>query len=139
MLNKIHDWIKGVLIKMGLASELQNIEDHKKIMVDDEQYSLISHWFSVYQSKPDWRHIHKRLPDKTFYDHDMMSLNMGQVAAKKAASLVFNQKAIITVSPKDAKKADEPTSPEDYQTPEKLLVQQTLTDNHFYNNFERYT
>ncbi|GJI52579.1 phage portal protein [Lactiplantibacillus plantarum] len=138
MFNKIHDWIKGVLVKMGLAGELQSVEDHKKIMVDDDQYGLIAKWFSIYQSTPEWQHIHKKLNDGSFYDHDMMSLNMGQVAAKKAASLVFNQKAIITVSPKDAQKDDKPTSPEDYQTPENQLVQQTLKDNHFYNNFERY-
>lgn len=138
MFNRIHDWIKGVLVKMGLATELQSVTDHKKVMADDDQYGLIAKWFSIYQSTPEWLKIHKKLPDDSYLDRQKMSLNMGQVAAKKMASLVFNQKAVITVSPKNAKNPDDPSSPDDYQTIENQFVQQTLKDNHFYNNFERY-
>lgn len=123
---------------MGLAAELQSVTDHKKVMADDAQYGLIAKWFSIYQSTPEWLKIQKKLPDDSYLDRKKMSLNMGQVAAKKMASLVFNQKAVITVSPKNAKNPDDPSSPDDYQTIENQFVQQTLKDNHFYNNFERY-
>ncbi|MCG0885049.1 phage portal protein [Lactiplantibacillus plantarum] len=123
---------------MGLATELQSVTDHKKVMADDDQYGLIAKWFSIYQSTPEWLKIHKKLPDDSYLDRQKMSLNMGQVAAKKMASLVFNQKAVITVSPNNAKNPDDPSSPDDYQTIENQFVQQTLKDNHFYNNFERY-
>ncbi|MDT4758341.1 hypothetical protein RO967_02595 [Lactiplantibacillus plantarum] len=60
MFNRIHDWIKGVLVKMGLAAELQSVTDHKKVMADDTQYGLIAKWFSIYQSTPEWLKIQKK-------------------------------------------------------------------------------
>lgn len=138
MFNKIYDWIKGVLVKMGLASELQSVSNHKKVIVDDEQYNAITQWFSIYQGKPAWQRIHKGLPDNTYLDRKMLSLNMGTIAAKKMSSLVFNQKAIITVSPQAGMASQKPSSPDDTQSIENKFVQQVLKDNHFYNNFERY-
>lgn len=138
MFNKIHDWIKGVLIKMGLVSQLQTVTDHKKVMADDQQYSLISEWFSIYQGQPNWWHIKKGFPDGKKIDRHIMSLNMGEVAAKKMASLVFNQKANISVSPHEDDGDDKPSSPDDYKTDENVFVQHVLQDNHFYHNFERY-
>lgn len=44
---------------MGLATELQSVTDHKKVMADDDQYGLIAKWFSIYQSTPEWLKIHK--------------------------------------------------------------------------------
>ncbi|MGV0167166.1 phage portal protein [Furfurilactobacillus sp. WILCCON 0119] len=122
---------------MGLATTLQNVSDHKKVMVDDQQYSLISDWFSIYQSHPGWQRIHRQLPDGTFLDRQMYSLNMGQVSAKKMASLVFNQKALISVSEHKDKEPDQ-TSPDDYNNVENNFIHGVLQDNHFYHNFERY-
>ena len=116
MFNRIHAWIKGVLVKMGLAAELQSVPDHKKIMADDDQYGLIAKWFSIYQSSPEWLIIHKKLHVDSYLDRKKMSLYMGQVAAKKMASLVFNQKAVNTVSSKNDNNPYEYASTDDFLT-----------------------
>ncbi|MCF6161897.1 phage portal protein [Furfurilactobacillus milii] len=123
---------------MGLATTLQTVSDHKKVMVDDTHYSLVSRWLSIYQSSPDWQQIHRKLSDDTMLNRQMMSLNMGEVSAKKMAGLVFNQKANISVSPHSDDDGSKPSSPDDYKAAENEFVQQVLNDNHFFNNFERY-
>ncbi len=136
MFNRIKGFLKRVLRRMGLITTLQNVTDHKKISVDDDWYAKIGKWLNLYQSNADYLHDKYKTMFGAKHAKMMMTLNMASMSTKKMASLVFNQKAVIIATPK----VDGPheSSPEDYQTPENVFIQQTLKDNHFYTNFERY-
>lgn len=137
MFHRVTNYIKGVLANMGLITKLQNVKDHKKISVNDDWYNQITQWINIYQSKADYLKIASRNLDGEKHGRLSMTMNMASISAKKMASLTFNQKAVIVATPKTEGKSKE-TSPEDFETSENTFIQETLKNNHFFTNFERY-
>lgn len=102
------------------AQNLTNITDHPKIAVSSEEYDRI---------RENVRYFSGRYPQVEYLDsngtknkRDFNHLPVGRTAAKKIASLVFNEQAEIKLDDEQAEK----------------FIQQQLQDDRFTKNFERY-
>lgn len=99
---------------------LSQLTDHKKIAVSDREYRRIKHnlkYFSGHYDPVTYTDSNGLETTRKF-NH----LPIARTASKKIASLVFNEKAEITI---DDKVANE-------------FIQETLTNDRFNKNFERY-
>lgn len=99
---------------------LSQITDHPKVAVSDKEYQRIKdnlRYFSGSYPKIEYRDSNGRVTNRDF-NH----LPIGRTAAKKIASLVFNEQAEIKV---DDARANE-------------FIQQQLQNDRFIKNFERY-
>lgn len=102
------------------TSNLNSILDHPKIAVSQEEYSRIQHNLIYYQSKfDDIKYINS---DGDTKYRKLNHLPIARTAAKKIASLVYNEQAEITA---DNEKVNE-------------FLTQTLDNDRFNKNFERY-
>lgn len=128
--------IKGVMARMGWIQDVAQATSN--IIVDQESYDRVAEWDAVYQGEAPWSGIHWQDVAGVQHSRRLMSLNMGQMAAKKMASLAFNQKAQVLATPKGYEPAGGKTSPKDYDNDANKFIHQVLQDNHFYDNFERY-
>lgn len=108
------------------------------IIVDQDSYDRITAWNAVYQGTAPWSQVHWQDVAGQQHQRPLMSLNMGQMAAKKMASLAFNQKAQILATEKGYQPANGKTSPKDAENAANQFIHQVLQQNHFYDNFERY-
>lgn len=102
------------------AQNLTNITDHPKIAVSSAEYDRI---------RENVRYFSGRYPQVEYLDsngtknkRDFNHLPVGRTAAKKIASLVFNEQAEIELDDEQAEK----------------FIQQQLQDDRFTKNFERY-
>lgn len=102
------------------AQNLTNITDHPKIAVSSAEYDRI---------RENVRYFSGRYPQVEYLDsngtknkRDFNHLPVGRTAAKKIASLVFNEQAEIKLDDEQAEK----------------FIQQQLQDDRFTKNFERY-
>lgn len=102
------------------AQNLTNITDHPKIAVSSAEYDRI---------RENVRYFSGRYPQVEYLDsngtknkRDFNHLPVGRTAAKKIASLVFNEQAEIKLDDEQANK----------------FIQQQLQDDRFTKNFERY-
>jgi len=102
------------------AQNLTNITDHPKIAVSSTEYDRIRENLKYYAGHyPQIEYIDSNnTPQKRAFNH----LPIGRTAAKKIASLVFNEQAEIKLDDKDANK----------------FIQKQLQDDRFVKNFERY-
>lgn len=131
--------LKGVLARMGIVDSIKSIENLPSINVNDEDMARITEWTNVYKGRPNWINSHAK--DFNGNDHLIgakMSLHMPKVAAKKMASLVFNQAATITAYPSGSEPQPGKTTPNDGENGPNTMLQQILHDNHFTVNFERW-
>lgn len=122
---------------MGLISKISNLSEVQGLMINEEEYSRVQNWLNAYRGDADWQHY--TWMDNYGVDHSekRMTLNMPKTVAHEMASLVFNNKCLINVTPKTDKTKDK-TAPEDLDNPAHLFVQQVLEDNYFYHNAQRY-
>lgn len=102
------------------AQNLTNITDHPKIAVSSTEYERI---------RENVRYFSGRYPQVEYLDsngtknkRDFNHLPVGRTAAKKIASLVFNEQAEIKLDDKDANE----------------FIQKQLLNDRFTKNFERY-
>ena len=102
------------------TQNLTNITDHPKIAVSSTEYDRIRENLKYYAGHyPQIDYIDSNgTPQKRAFNH----LPIGRTAAKKIASLVFNEQAEIKLDDKDANK----------------FIQKQLQDDRFVKNFERY-
>lgn len=102
------------------TQNLTNITDHPKIAVSSTEYNRIRENLKYYAGHyPQIEYIDSNgTPQKRAFNH----LPIGRTAAKKIASLVFNEQAEIKVDDSEADK----------------FVQQQLQNDRFVKNFERY-
>lgn len=102
------------------AQHLSVITDHPKIAITSEEYHRILENLRYYQSK--WDDIKYLNTEGETKKRKRNHLPIGRTAAKKIASLVFNEQAEIKV---DDEKAD-------------AFIQEQLQNDRFIKNFERY-
>lgn len=102
------------------TSNLSSILDHPKIAVTQEEFSRIQHNLTYYQSK--WPAIEYVNTDGDRKRRPMNHLPIARTAAKKIASLVYNEQAEISA---------------DDETLNKFL-NDMLANDRFNKNFERY-
>lgn len=102
------------------TQNLTNITDHPKIAVSSTEYDRIRENLKYYAGHyPQIEYTDSNgTPQKRAFNH----LPIGRTAAKKIASLVFNEQAEIKLDDKDANK----------------FIQKQLQDDRFVKNFERY-
>lgn len=129
--------IKVVLTKMGLVKSIESVSDVSDLLIDDDQVKQIDMWDAAYKGNPEW--IHKKWTSalNNVHSHTQKSLNMPKILSKKMASLVFSKKVNILVTPHvDGVKKDNDDDQSDNEA--NKFIQDTLNDNYFYNNCERY-
>lgn len=122
---------------MGLIKSIESVSDVSNLLIDDDQVKQIDLWDSAYKGNPEW--IHKKWTSalNNTYSHTQKSLNMPKILSKKMASLVFSKKVNILVTPHvDGPKKD--TDDDQGANDANNFIQDTLDDNYFYNNCERY-
>ena len=101
---------------------LGNITEHPQIAVSQEEYTRIMRNLRYYQSK--WDDVEFMNTNGDLVKRPFNHLPIGRTAAKKIASLVYNEQATITV--------DETVSGANE------YVQSVLLNDRFNKNFERY-
>lgn len=119
IIQKIKDFFNRGRYNMT-TSNLSSILDHPKIAVTQEEYSRIQHNLTYYQSKFD--PIEYLNTDGDKQTRKMQHLPIARTAAKKIASLVYNEQAEITSE--DAKVNE--------------FLNDMLANDRFNKNFERY-
>lgn len=102
------------------TDSLNSILEHPKIAVSQEEYSRIQTNLRYYQSR--WDDVFYKDSNGNRQQRKMNHLPIARTAAKKIASLVFNEQAEVSV---DDKVAD-------------AFIQETLKTDRFNKNFERY-
>ena len=126
---------KAVLQKMNVLPILNNVQDHKKVMINDLDVARIKRYQQLYAGEPEWKmRKYTNLQGATRITHRQL-LNMPKITAKKLSSLVFNQKAKIDVSFEDADPSADSTT---YDNPANEYVHQVLRDNRFNETFPRW-
>ncbi|SFC82910.1 phage portal protein, putative, A118 family [Streptococcus gallolyticus] len=119
LIQKVKDFFNRGRYNMQ-TSNLNSILDHPKIAVSQEEYSRIQHNLIYYQSKfDDIKYINT---DGDIKRRKLNHLPIARTAAKKIASLVYNEQAEIT---SDNEKVNE-------------FLTKTLDNDRFNKNFERY-
>ncbi|MCY7152233.1 phage portal protein [Streptococcus gallolyticus subsp. gallolyticus] len=119
LIQKVKDFFNRGRYNMQ-TSNLSSILDHPKIAVSQEEYSRIQHNLIYYQSKfDDVEYINT---DGDVKRRKLNHLPIARTAAKKIASLVYNEQAEITA---DNEKVND-------------FLTQTLDNDRFNKNFERY-
>jgi A118 family predicted phage portal protein len=125
---------KAVLQRMNVLPVLNNVQDHKKIMIDDRDVSRIQSYQKLYAGEPDWKLRNSTQLDGTSRIVHRHLLNMPKVTAKKLSSLVFNQKAKIDVS----YESDGDDTSQKLDNAANEYVHQVLKDNRFNETFPRW-
>lgn len=130
--------MKVVLAKMGLIKSIESVTDVSDLLIDDDQVKQIELWDSAYKGDPYW--IHKRWTSalNRTHSHKQKSLNMPKILSKKMASLVFSKKVNILVTEHSDSKNKNDTDSDQSENETNKFIQETLDDNYFYNNCERY-
>lgn len=102
------------------AQSLGKITEHPKIMVSSDEYERIENNVRYYAGRFD--KVKYKDSNGTQQVRDFNHLPIGRTAAKKIASLVFNEQAEIKVNNQDAD----------------VFLSETLKNDRFNKNFERY-
>ena len=119
---------KAVLQRMNVLPVLNNIQDHKKVMVNDLDVSRIKQYQNLYAGKPAWKMRTITQLNGVVKQVHRHILNMPKITAKKLASLVYNQKASIMVGDNNDGESSEAN---DY-------VHQVLADNNWNEIFPKW-
>lgn len=126
---------KAVLQRMNVLPVLNNVQDHKKVMINELDVARIKKYQELYAGNPSWK-IRKYTAingQKVVVNRKL--LNMPKITAKKLSSLVFNQKAKIDVS---FEGADPSKDSKAYDNPANEYVHDVLKDNRFNETFPRW-
>jgi A118 family predicted phage portal protein len=121
LINQIKNFL-GIGKMANTPKSLQNITDHPKIGIDSKEYTRIDkdkQFFEGSFPKVRYRNSYGEIQER-----DYIALNMAKLAVRRMASILFNEKAEITID-------EEISGAEDW-------VQEFLRNNDFNKNFERY-
>lgn len=111
------------------GKDIAKITDHPKIGIDSLEYARIAENFKYYaNSFPDVNYKSSFGENKK---REFKSLNVTKTAARRLASIIFNEKCKVTLNDPTDKKD---VSKEIKEASE--FLEQTLYDNNFYNLFE---
>lgn len=111
---------KNHMTNYTTSGRLDSVTDHPRIAVTADEYDRIRTNLQYFKSEFD--HIRYLNSDGDMQTRAFNDLPIGRTAAKKLASLVYNEKAQITVADEQANE----------------FLQKTLNDDRFNKNFERY-
>lgn len=133
MLENIKSFFRKVGVKMGIIKEYNQLQEHRKLDIDEEAFNRIATNKAIYKGfVKDWNHIRYLNSNGQFRERDMMTLGMGKVTARKMAKLIFNERCYIDVSSyKDGQ-------PSEYKDKADVFIRDTLDKNGFYKDFPRY-
>jgi A118 family predicted phage portal protein len=121
-------WKKGERsVELTTGRTLGKIVDHPKIGIDNKEYERIAENFRYYGNDfPEFRYIDSFGTRKK---RQFQSLNVTKTAARRLASIIFNEKCKITLR--------DPQNEERRNLKEaSSFLEKTLTENNFYNLFE---
>jgi len=123
MFDKTIAKVKGWLTRMGIIKQLKTITEHKDINIDDEAYDRIAKNKAIYSGYlSEWHDIEFRTSAGEARKRNMLSMGMGKKIAEEMATLIFNEKATITIDNDSAQE----------------FIDDTLKSNGFHKNFSRY-
>lgn len=123
MFQKLIDFFRKVGSKMNLFNGFKEVGEHKKMHIDETAYMNIETNRQIYAGYvQEWHKMKEYTSQGEQKTRDMKRLGMGKVLAEKMARLIFNEKAIITISQEEPAK----------------FVLETLENNGFHKNFQRY-
>ncbi|EYR70627.1 phage portal protein [Lactiplantibacillus plantarum] len=103
----------------GVTGSLSKITDDSRISIDPDEYVRIQTDLEYYSDK--LQHVHYQASDGIEKERPKNTINMAKTAARRIASVIFNEKAEIHV--KDNNEADK-------------FLNDVLEDNDFKNKFE---
>ncbi|MGQ4573338.1 phage portal protein [Leuconostoc pseudomesenteroides] len=119
IIDKIKAFFKVKGAQVGMVNELNKITDHPRIGISASEYQRINKAKRFFEGNFDDIKYHNTVG--ILKKRPYVSLNMAQVVSRRLASIIFNEKATITVDG-DSKK----------------WVADFLNNNDFNKNFERY-
>ncbi|MCC5894846.1 MAG: phage portal protein [Alkalibacterium sp.] len=126
--------MKKVGVRLGIIDQLQSLSDHKKIEIDEAAYKRIAKNKGIYAGYVEgWHNVHETKSDGTQATRTALSMGMGKVLPRKMASLIFNEKAKLSISERGK---DDSENTQDSKAA--AFVIETLKDNGFYKHFQRY-
>jgi A118 family predicted phage portal protein len=101
---QIKQFAKGVMIKLGLVKELKEVQDHKEVNVNEEDYQRIELNKQLYQGYvAEWHDLKYRSTTGLMIERKQNSLNMPKHLAKKMARLLLNEGTAISIAKDSAK------------------------------------
>lgn len=104
-----------------MVNQLTNITDDPRISIASEEYERINVAKCYY--KDDLGRVSYLNSYGQTMNRDLVSINVTKMAARRLASVIFNEQCTITLGDADATDANE-------------LIGQVLADNDFYNQYE---
>ncbi|MFJ3386847.1 phage portal protein [Lysinibacillus sp. NPDC086135] len=123
MFTKTINWMKGVMVKLGLVQKIKDVSDIKKIPITDKTYKEIEKWQQIYKGYfSEWHDVFYHTVASGQQKRRMASLNMAKVLSEEMAKIIFNEKCEINISDTDTS----------------TFIHDVLQDNNFYKQFQRY-
>lgn len=104
MFGKLMAQIKGVLAKVGLLKEINNVTSFSAVISSEEDYDRMQIWRDLYRgylanyAGMPYHDVNYSTVDGTRKRRQRASMNMAKVSCEKMASLVFNEKCVINIS-----------------------------------------
>lgn len=117
----IKNWFRKGGAKLGMVNQLNNITDDPRISIASDEYERINMAKRYY--KDDLGRVSYLNSYGRKMNRDLVSINVTKMAARRLASVIFNEQCTITLGDADATDANE-------------LIGQVLADNDFYNQYE---
>lgn len=127
MIDKIKAFFWRLGVKMGLIQNIKTLSQHRKLRIDEETVNRIQLNKQIYKGYvEEWHNLDFKNSAGELKKRKMKTLGMGKVLAHKMAQLIFNEKCDIDIS----------TNSQNDKL--KKFVLETLRNNKFYRDFQRY-
>lgn len=138
MFNFLKSKMEGVMQRMGLVDEIGLITRHKGVQVNQSDLDQVDVYRQIYTGYyPKWHDYEWYTPlDGVKNTGRILTLNMPKIMASKMASLVYNSKVDILVTPKDDNESK--TSEKAAENPANHFVHEVFSENHMDYNLQRY-
>ena len=120
MFNGIKNFITRWGQRLGIIDKLKELNDHEEIIVNDDFYNKLKVWRELYKGYHDDFHLVSEMTLEGPSERKIYSLGLPKVIANEMATLIFNERAEISVS--DEKFGE--------------YIQQVLKDNKFNSRFQ---
>ena len=103
MFNRLLNWLKGGLIKVGLIKSLESLKEHNDIELNKEMFENIDKWRYLYKGYYSKWHDVKYHTLSGYKTRRMHTLGLAKIVASEMASLVYNEKCEISIDHDDVK------------------------------------
>lgn len=124
MFTKVKQFITKVGVMLGIIQELEKVTQHKKVNMPDEFYQKIIQWKELHKGyHKDLHCVTGHSIERGSFQRDLATLNMPKVVSQELASLIFNERANISVTANDNFEA---------------FVEDIFLRNGFSGNFQQY-